>query len=235
MFSHCKHSVPGLGHTLFMSNDPDVVWSRLDAELARRADRRETPGSWADLARRLETTEQRLNNWRRRGVPPRAYGEVADVLGWTVDQVAGRDAAPRVVTVPLRDALRSLGQALAQTLPDDVRQDVADVLAKLALRHGAERHQLELATLLAPVQNVAVVPASKPDNLDLDHVVSQPATEHGPASPQQLGGADRKQSAPGEPDSEGQKWISNAPRTDKQQDHKPGRAKSSKSSGRARK
>lgn len=65
------------------------MWHRLDQELAARRDRHHLPGSWADLARALETTEQRVNNWKRRGVPPAQYAAVAGILGWTVDRLIG--------------------------------------------------------------------------------------------------------------------------------------------------
>ncbi len=57
--------------------------------------------------------------------------------------------APPKDTPTLADALELLGIELAREMPDDVRQDAADTLAKLALRKGAERHQAELLTLLS--------------------------------------------------------------------------------------
>ena len=65
------------------------MWHRLDQELAARRDRHHLPGTWADLARTLETSEQRVNNWKRRGVPPAQYAAIAAVLGWSVDRLIG--------------------------------------------------------------------------------------------------------------------------------------------------
>lgn len=65
------------------------MWHRLDQELAARRDRHHLPGTWADLARALETSEQRINNWKRRGVPPAQYAAIATVLGWSVDRLIG--------------------------------------------------------------------------------------------------------------------------------------------------
>lgn len=50
--------------------------------------------------------------------------------------------------VSLSQALQVLGIELARDMPNDVREDAADILGKLALRRGAERHQHELITLL---------------------------------------------------------------------------------------
>ena len=48
----------------------------------------------------------------------------------------------------LAAALETLGIALAANMPDDVRDDVADALAKLARRRGADRDQVAVAALL---------------------------------------------------------------------------------------
>lgn len=51
-------------------------------------------------------------------------------------------------SVDLGEALEVLGSELAEDMPDDIRQDAADLLAKLAHRRGEPRHQQELLTLL---------------------------------------------------------------------------------------
>lgn len=58
-------------------------------------------------------------------------------------------AVPAPSEVTLAQALEVLGIELARELPDDVRQDVAHTLAKLAERKGLARHQSEVITLLA--------------------------------------------------------------------------------------
>lgn len=72
--------------------------------------------------------------------------------GW-LDEQRGVTAAPPSIPhqapPTLAQALERLGIELARDMPNDVRQDVADTLAKLALRRGAERHQSELLTLLS--------------------------------------------------------------------------------------
>lgn len=78
------------------------------------------------------------------------------------DMLAGVTAQESLSVQPptLAEALEVLGIELARELPEDVRQDVADTLAKLANRSGAARHQRELLTLLAPPP-ASVWPAKK--------------------------------------------------------------------------
>lgn len=65
-----------------------IVWDRVDAELARRG------LTWADLGRRIEATDQRMNNWRRRGVPAKEHKAIATALGMTVDQLLAEHWMP---------------------------------------------------------------------------------------------------------------------------------------------
>lgn len=70
---------------------------------------------------------------------------------WTMDSEdlpAIQGQPPDLPSPGLEQALEVLGMTLALDLPDDVRQDAADLLAKLAHRRGAERHQRELVELL---------------------------------------------------------------------------------------
>ncbi len=57
----------------------------------------------------------------------------------------------------IRGALATLGAALALEIQDAVRQDVADLLKKMAERRGDSRNQAELATLLEPFTKEAVL------------------------------------------------------------------------------
>lgn len=59
-----------------------TVWERIDAELARR---RKT---WAWLSSSLGYSEQRVNNWKRRGIPASQHGAIADALGRSINWVA---------------------------------------------------------------------------------------------------------------------------------------------------
>jgi hypothetical protein len=64
------------------------------------------------------------------------------------ESAAPPNASP-TLSADLAVALEVLGIALAHDMPADVREDVADTLAKLARRRGAGRHQAELLTLLS--------------------------------------------------------------------------------------
>lgn len=124
----------------------------------------DSAGGQAAVAARLDVTPAQINQWIKASPDsktgkPRTIGDDSarrlETLferppGWmdhdhSRDQAAG-PAQPSATTLP--QALERLGVALAAGLPDDVRQDAADLLAKLAHRRGAERHQGELLALL---------------------------------------------------------------------------------------
>lgn len=65
---------------------------------------------------------------------------------WWVDPDTPPTQPPQI---SLADALEVLGIELAREMPQDVREDVADALHKLALRRGAERDQQQVISLLA--------------------------------------------------------------------------------------
>jgi SOS-response transcriptional repressor LexA len=69
----------------------NVVYELIDRELARRFPR---GGGWAWLARQIGGNDQLVNNWSRRGVPPKRYQAIADALGWSMDMVAGLASPP---------------------------------------------------------------------------------------------------------------------------------------------
>lgn len=92
--------------------------------------------------------------------------------------------------VPVKDAIHSLGAALALDMPDDVRKDLSYLLSNLAERRGSQRHQVELFRLLTAVEATQVVPAQLGGGLDLDQAMSDPPEEHPPAT--QIGGEQRR-------------------------------------------
>jgi hypothetical protein len=117
---------------------------------------------------------------------------LADRLGCDVsvlDNVSAglpADAPPPRAQPSLTEALSVVGRALAVKMPADIRQDAADLLAKLALREGAQRHQTELVSLLSPFEAMEVVPTQLGGRVDLDHATSHQPIKHAPA-PQILG------------------------------------------------
>ena len=114
-----------------------------------------------EVADAIDANEQYLYQIAR-GIPlpsgkPRTVGRQlrekldAKFPGWldaSTDEapVAAATAEPPAPT--LAQALEVLGIELARELPDDVREDLADALAKLARRKGTHRDQLEVARLL---------------------------------------------------------------------------------------
>lgn len=74
--------------------------------------------------------------WLKTGRGPRAVS-------------VAREPEPRYANPPsLSEALAVLSIQLAKHMADDVREDVADALAKLARRRGQERDQHQVLTLL---------------------------------------------------------------------------------------
>jgi hypothetical protein len=76
-------------------------------------------------------------------------------MDWLLDDDSDEDfryweANTAPLTPPtLPSALKALGDALSEAMPADVRTDIADALAKLALRRGADRDQDQVIRLVA--------------------------------------------------------------------------------------
>lgn len=66
----------------------DDVYARVDEELSRKG------RTWAWLARELEVTDQVVQNWKHRRVPPERYSALADALDWTLEQLIGKEPSP---------------------------------------------------------------------------------------------------------------------------------------------
>jgi hypothetical protein len=114
-------------------------------------------GSQANIAKALGLSSGRITQLLDNSNPfgERAARSIEEKLalprGWLdKDASAQPELLMSDVAAPpsLADALEVLGLALARDMADDVRQDAAELLAKLAQRRGAERHQRELVDLL---------------------------------------------------------------------------------------
>lgn len=95
---------------------------------------------------------------KRLGMPARWLDQAAVDTAAPVLRAA--EPSPQYGGPSLSEALEVLGMALARDMPADVRQDVADALAKLAARKGLQRHQEELLTLLGGAPGKAQCPAA---------------------------------------------------------------------------
>ena len=67
----------------------DLIWQRVATELEHRG---KDPQSW--VATKLGIKIQAVNNWTRRGVPRGRYMDLAQALGWSVEQLTS-DGFPR--------------------------------------------------------------------------------------------------------------------------------------------
>ena len=112
-------------------------------------------GSQAKFAQAIGKSEGRVAQLLMEGQP---FGELAarrieDALSLPPlyldsDPANAKAPPPRPLVNKVAAALSVLGQALAEDLPQDVRDDVADALHKLAKRGGGERDQQQVVTLL---------------------------------------------------------------------------------------
>ena len=70
----------------------DETYQRIVGRVAQLPDGAGREVAW--LADKLDTSQQRVYNWKTRGVPASALAGIAAALGWTVDQVLGLKAPP---------------------------------------------------------------------------------------------------------------------------------------------
>jgi hypothetical protein len=107
-FSPCQQIVVGASHTPCMGEADKAAWSRVDVELKRRG----VGLTW--LADAMGSSIQRVQNWTTRGLPPKAYGEVAAALDETLDWIAGLSSPKwREAPTPLVDQLSPAAIAFA--------------------------------------------------------------------------------------------------------------------------
>lgn len=65
----------------------DALWTTIDDALRELRPQR----NWAWLARKLDATEQTVNNWKRRKVPANRYPDIARALGCSVEDLLAGD------------------------------------------------------------------------------------------------------------------------------------------------
>lgn len=79
-------------HAAPMNTDEDETWLRIKDAVSRMPNGENREVSW--LADRLQTSIQRVNNWKKRGVPAASLVDIASALGWSINQVLGLAEAP---------------------------------------------------------------------------------------------------------------------------------------------
>jgi hypothetical protein len=117
--------------------------------------------------------------------------ELAQVFGVEPHALLAPDLMPSIAAPTLQAAVARIAKTLAQDMPDDIRQDAADLLAKMALRHGAPRQQEELASLLVAVDGHIT---NRAEQRDFDQPETLPSPHHGDSV---TGTGDENQSSPG--------------------------------------
>jgi hypothetical protein len=135
------------------------------ANLQRLIDERGTQRALADAA---DVSPAQISQWikaapdSKTGKPRVVSDESARALeacsgkpvGW-MDHLHGDQpscpATPAVSPPTLEQALEVLGIVLARDMAEEVRDDAADALAKLARRRGSARDQAQLLHLLQPM------------------------------------------------------------------------------------
>lgn len=76
------------------NKEPMSPWEVIDGALTRMKPKRDQ--AW--LAGQLKLKAQAITNWKDRGVPKGRYEELAEILGLTMEQIAGKAPAPWEIT-----------------------------------------------------------------------------------------------------------------------------------------
>lgn len=108
----------------------DALWTTIDAALREMRPQR----NWAWLARKLDATEQTVNNWKRRKVPANRYADIAAAFGCSIEDLLAGD-----VFRSRSGESQSAQVALASTTPLDWR-----TAAMMLVRQCKDADQREL-------------------------------------------------------------------------------------------
>lgn len=115
---------------------PDTVWNRIDSELQRRKDAREELSSWAALGDKIGVTNQVTTNWKSRGVPPKRFQEIAEALGWSLEQLVGKEDKPAPPKSADQGDFLQAFRALIETLSEEDRQEAYAFALGRALKNN---------------------------------------------------------------------------------------------------
>lgn len=86
---------------------------------------RELGLSWADFARRLDTTDQRVYNWRKRGIPKSEVVHIAHALGCSTDWLLmGAGPKQSLLQRADREAAKGMRRHGEEDLPEILNQDI---------------------------------------------------------------------------------------------------------------
>jgi hypothetical protein len=174
-FSACQQVVAGLGEIPGMATDP--VWTRVMDEAERNDSAR--PQQWLTdrmnavrLVSEPKFTIQRIQNWKKRGVPAKQYETLALALekspGWIFGHEEGkaRDVTAAPPSASEADAefladFHVLPRAEREALREDVRQRAARYREYLAELSGGEQLEPAWAARAAEVALKEAVKAAQ--------------------------------------------------------------------------
>lgn len=88
--------------------------------------------TWARFARELDTTDQRVYNWRKRGVPKSEVDNIADVLGCTTDFLLKGDIEYRDADGNLSMVVETKAPTRRQRGPDELEEHEIEALERRA-------------------------------------------------------------------------------------------------------
>lgn len=108
---------------------------------------------------------------------------LATALGKAPHELLVADAKAGASPPGIGASVARLAHALALEMPDEMREDVGELLAKLAKRKGGTPEQrAQLVSLLRAFERPELVPAQTGGRLDVAHVVSQSSDDDAPSS-----------------------------------------------------
>lgn len=151
----------------------DPVYATVDAALRKRG------RTWAWMADKLGVTDQVVNNWSRRRVPSNRYLDIAQILGWTAEQLVSGELepdhgidftysdgsttilaqvkSPSIAGLSPGAAAERLAEQLA-SLPQSRRETIAGLIA-LMVKDGPNTELRTSIDLLAPGVSAQAAPA----------------------------------------------------------------------------
>lgn len=135
VFSFCSEFAHTLDYMDEKNTHPQMTRLRIAAEQNCGCE------SWADIARLLDTTDQVVNNWRRRGVPTAELLAIAEKLRVNPYWLRDGGDLPMVLIYPKDKDLVDLYK-VAEKLPHEYRQlltEQGSTLVKLTTNEPAPK------------------------------------------------------------------------------------------------
>jgi hypothetical protein len=111
-----------------------TTWEIVEEALARKRPPRNQEWLADQLKERTgkKITPQAVSNWKKRGVPPARYGDLADLFELTTDQVAGRAPLPweKKAGWPFHDIVPARFERLTERQKGAIEAKVREMIAE---------------------------------------------------------------------------------------------------------